>query len=129
MAPVGIVGLGAYLPPDVMTNDDRMEQMIAQKLHHLADHPHVAEVRQRGIMVGIELVADRNSLLPFETEHRLGHRVTLAARERGVILRPLGDVIVLMPAPAMPLNLVERLCDVALESIDVAIASLPPVNR
>ena len=48
----------------------------------------------------------------------MGHQVTLAARKRGVILRPLGDVIVLMPAPGMPAELVETLCDVALESID-----------
>ncbi|MCH2212633.1 MAG: adenosylmethionine--8-amino-7-oxononanoate transaminase [Fuerstiella sp.] len=123
-----IASLELFQQHDVMANVDGIEQVIARKLHHLADHPHVAEVRQRGIMVGIELVADRSSLLPFESEHRLGHRVTLAARERGVILRPLGDVIVLMPAPAMPLPLVERICDVALESIDAAIASLPAVD-
>ena len=62
----------------------------------------------------------------FDAELRLGHQVTLAARERGVILRPLGDVIVLMPAPAMPLDKVTHLCDVALESIDVAIEAVNP---
>ena len=50
----------------------------------------------------------------------MGHQVTLAARERGVIIRPLGDVVVLMPAPAMPFAQVERLCAVACEAIDVA---------
>jgi adenosylmethionine-8-amino-7-oxononanoate aminotransferase len=50
----------------------------------------VAEVRQRGFMVGIELT-------PSPTGERMGHRVTLAARSRGAIIRPLGDVIVLMP--------------------------------
>ena len=46
--------------------------------------------------------------------------MTLAARRRGVILRPLGDVVVLMPAPAMPADLIDRLCDVAIESIEEA---------
>jgi adenosylmethionine-8-amino-7-oxononanoate aminotransferase len=91
--------------------------IIARKLSDLADHPHVAEVRQKGIMAGIELVADRSGMKPFPAERRLGHQVTLAARERGVIIRPLGDVVVLMPAPAMPGELVEQLCDATLESI------------
>jgi adenosylmethionine-8-amino-7-oxononanoate aminotransferase len=46
--------------------------------------------------------------------------VTLAARRRGVITRPLGDVVVLMPAPAMPPDLVDTLCDVAIEAMDEA---------
>jgi adenosylmethionine-8-amino-7-oxononanoate aminotransferase len=54
----------------------------------------VAEVRQRGLMVGIELISR-------PADERLGHKVTLAARRRGAAIRPLGDVIVLMPAPAM----------------------------
>ena len=62
--------------------------------HRVATLPGVAEVRQRGLMVGIELV----SRAP---EERLGHRVTLAARRRGAIIRPLGDVVVLMPALAI----------------------------
>jgi adenosylmethionine---8-amino-7-oxononanoate aminotransferase len=56
--------------------------------------PAVAEVRQRGFMVGIELEADP------EIE-RLGHEVTMEARHRGAIIRPLGDVVVLLPAPAI----------------------------
>ncbi len=116
-----IASLQLFEHNHVMNNVIQMEDMIAKKLARLANHSHVAEVRQRGIMVGIELVADRETLLPFDAEHRLGHQVTLAARERGVILRPLSDVIVLMPAPAMPLDSVARLCDVALESIDAAI--------
>jgi adenosylmethionine-8-amino-7-oxononanoate aminotransferase len=47
----------------------------------------------------------------------MGHQVTLAARKRGVILRPLGDVVVLMPAPAMPADLVDCMCEVAIDSI------------
>jgi adenosylmethionine-8-amino-7-oxononanoate aminotransferase len=52
--------------------------------------PVVGQVRQRGFMVGIELVGG-------DPEERLGHQVTLAARSRGAIIRPLDDVVVLMP--------------------------------
>ena len=57
---------------------------------HVAPLPAVAEVRRRGFMVGIELEG-------FELAERMGHQVTLLARERGAIIRPLGDTVVLMP--------------------------------
>jgi adenosylmethionine---8-amino-7-oxononanoate aminotransferase len=98
---------------NVRTNTRR----IAGRLEAFADDPHVGDVRQKGVMVGIELVRDRKTAEPFPPAQRMGHQVTLAARKRGVILRPLGDVVVLMPAPAMPVELVDRLCDVAIESI------------
>ncbi|MEX0585454.1 MAG: adenosylmethionine--8-amino-7-oxononanoate transaminase, partial [Pirellulales bacterium] len=96
---------------------------IAERLQPLADHPNVGEIRQKGMMVGIELVQDRDSRSAFPVERRMGHQVTLAARQRGVILRPLGDVVVLMPAPAMPGELVEQLCEVAVEAIGGLVGS------
>jgi adenosylmethionine-8-amino-7-oxononanoate aminotransferase len=83
----------------------------------------VLDIRRCGLMVGIELVQDRETGTPFPPERRLGHQVTLAARKRGVIIRPLGDVVVLMPAPAMPETLLERLCDATFEAIDEAVAA------
>jgi adenosylmethionine-8-amino-7-oxononanoate aminotransferase len=70
----------------------------------------VTEIRQRGFMVGIELSGG-------DPHDRLGHRVTLAARERGAIIRPLGDVIVLMPAPAMSEDDLIRLVTITAASI------------
>jgi len=101
----------------VLDNVRANAQRIAGRLEVLADDPHVGDVRQKGVMVGIELVRDRKTAEAFPATRRMGHQVTLAARKRGVILRPLGDVVVLMPAPAMPSELVDRLCDVAIESI------------
>lgn len=103
-----------------ITNVRENAARMGEKLAALEAHPHVAEVRQRGVMVGIELVHDRDGLQPFDTELRMGHRVVLEARRRGAIVRPLGDVLVLMPAVGMPGELVDRLCDVAIESIDAA---------
>jgi len=70
-------------------------ELLARALaHRVSGLPGVVEVRQRGFMVGIELAAPGPS-------YRLGHQVTLAARRRGAIIRPLGDVVVLMPPLAI----------------------------
>jgi len=77
----------------------------------------IAAVRQRGAMVGIELSQDRQTRTPYEASRRMGHQVTLACRRRGLILRNIGDTIVLMPAPAMPVSLVTGLCRTVIESL------------
>ncbi len=65
---------------------------------------HVGEVRQKGFMVGIELVKNRITKEPYTPEEKIGMRVILECRKQGLILRPLGNVIVLMP----PLSISER---------------------
>ncbi len=115
-----LASLDLFRKNDVLGNVATISRRLSKRLSVMKDHPHVAEVRQKGVMVGIELVKDRDGLIPFPVERRTGHLVTLAARKRGVILRPLGDVAVLMPAPAMPVELVDRLCDAAIESIEEA---------
>jgi adenosylmethionine---8-amino-7-oxononanoate aminotransferase len=77
----------AALAPKIALLGDLLDE-------HVAPQRHVLEVRRRGLMVGIELS-------PFPPHARMGHRVTLAARRRGVIVRPLGDVVVLMPPLAI----------------------------
>ncbi|MCH7686925.1 MAG: adenosylmethionine--8-amino-7-oxononanoate transaminase [Planctomycetes bacterium] len=106
----------------VLENVAENAQRLQNHLAVLRDHPHVGEIRQKGIMVGIELVQSRSENVPFPSELRMGHRVTLAARRRNVIIRPLGDVLVLMPAPAMPGELIDTLCDVIIQSIEEVMA-------
>lgn len=72
-------------------------QFVAEKLQCFYRLPAVGDIRQRGLMVGIELVRDRAAAEPFPMEEKTGARVCLAARKNGLILRPLGDVIVFMP--------------------------------
>jgi adenosylmethionine-8-amino-7-oxononanoate aminotransferase len=83
----------------------------------LATLPCVGDVRQKGLMAGIELVQDRATKQPFPPALRVGARVCRAARDRGVLLRPLGDVIVILPPLAIELPLLDRLCDVVYECV------------
>jgi len=78
---------------------------------------HVGQVRQRGFMVGIELVTDKESKEPFPIRDKTSHQVILEARRRGLIIRPLGDVIVLMPPLSITTDEIDRLCEIAYESI------------
>jgi len=86
-------------------------ERLRRRLAELADHPHVGDVRQCGMMVGIELVADRGRKEPFDPALRVGAAVCRRARRHGLVIRPLGDVVVLMPAPAMDAGTLDRMMD------------------
>jgi adenosylmethionine-8-amino-7-oxononanoate aminotransferase len=102
----------------VLENAAALERLMAGRLEELAAHPHVGEVRQKGIMAGIELVKDRATNEPFAPAARVAHKVVLRCRELGLVVRPLGEVMVLMPAPAMPPVLASQMCSVLLAAID-----------
>ena len=90
-------------------------RLLADLLADVAKMPEVAEVRSRGFMAGIDLGEHDPAL-------RLGHRVTLAARERGAIVRPLGDTIVLVPPLAISKAELRRLVSITSEAISAACA-------
>ena len=96
-------------------------RLLTEMLREVDAMPEVAEVRQCGFMVGIDLGEHEASL-------RMGHRVVREARERGVIVRPLGDVIVLMPPLSISKQDLRRLVTVVAESIHEAqpLAALDP---
>jgi adenosylmethionine-8-amino-7-oxononanoate aminotransferase len=70
---------------------------LRKMLAPLTEDPHVGDIRQLGYVVGIELVRDRSTKESYPLAERIGTRVTEHARRLGLILRPLGDIIVLMP--------------------------------
>lgn len=100
-------------------------EKLAPKIKYLAkcskmfyNLPHVGELRQLGFMVGIELVKDKRTQEPYPWEEKIGIRVCQKVRERGVILRPLGNVIVLLPPLAISIEELEKLLDVTYWAIE-----------
>jgi adenosylmethionine-8-amino-7-oxononanoate aminotransferase len=91
-------------------------RLLAELLEPLSAHPAVREVRRCGFMAGIEL---EEHPLPV----RIGHRVTLEARSRGAIIRPLGDVVVLMPPLSISEHDLHRLVEITADAIDAATAA------
>lgn len=86
------------------------------KIHALG---HVGDVRQAGFMAGIELVKDKKTKKPYDWAEKRGMRVALEARKRGVLIRPLGNVIVLMPPLSIALSELGELCRVTRECIEI----------
>jgi adenosylmethionine-8-amino-7-oxononanoate aminotransferase len=95
---------------------------LRRLLTSLAEHPHVGEIRQCGFMVGIELVKDRATGEPYPLEWRIGHRVAMEARRRGLLLRPIGNVIVVMPPLAISTHELSQMMQIMNTSIREAAA-------
>jgi adenosylmethionine-8-amino-7-oxononanoate aminotransferase len=116
-AAVGLASLDIFAKDRVLAGLPAKTSQLAGRLMKMAEHPHVGDIRQRGLMVGIELVADKSTREPFPLERRVGHQVILAARKLGAILRPLGDVIVLLPPLCITAAELDTLCDITHEAI------------
>ncbi|HUO05032.1 MAG TPA: adenosylmethionine--8-amino-7-oxononanoate transaminase [Candidatus Binataceae bacterium] len=103
---------------------DRIQPRIAQLADGLRDRfaklANVADIRQCGMMAGIELMDDPARKVPYKTERQIGVAVIMAARNAGVVIRPLGNVIVLMP----PLSITESELDTLLDVTRAAIVEV-----
>jgi adenosylmethionine-8-amino-7-oxononanoate aminotransferase len=98
-------------------------KLLTKTLAPLAEHPHVGEIRQLGMIAGVELVADRQTRQAFQAAERRGYRVCRHSTARGVWLRPLGDVIVVMPPLSINDAEMALLGRVLLESIEAVCGS------
>jgi adenosylmethionine-8-amino-7-oxononanoate aminotransferase len=88
---------------------------------HLASitaHGNVGDVRQRGLVAGIELVADKDSKREFPYGLQVGAKVCMRARKYGVLVRPLADVVVLFPPLSISMHNLERLMQVVARCIE-----------
>lgn len=95
-------------------------KLLSNELERFKKLLNVGDIRQIGFMVGIELVKDKKTKEEFPYKDRMGHKVIMEARKRGVILRPLGDVIVLMPPLGISRPELKKLIDITYDSITSA---------
>jgi adenosylmethionine-8-amino-7-oxononanoate transaminase len=84
---------------------------LSEMLEELRPSKRVGDVRQKGFMVGVELVEEKETRKPFDSRRRVGADVCMRLRRRGVILRPLGDTIILMPPLAMGVDDLRTIVD------------------
>jgi len=89
--------LDIFADDDVISHNRVLAAHLKAAAAPFAEHPHVAEVRQCGMIVAIELVKDKTTREPFPWQERRGLRVYQHALQQSVLLRPLGNVVYFMP--------------------------------
>ncbi len=112
-----IASLDLFERNDLVNSVQAKSRRLASMLDELRPLKHVGDIRQKGFMAGIELVENRTTRQPFDPRRRMGAEVCGRIRRHGVILRPLGDVLVLMPPPAMPTEDLRTIVDAVVAEV------------
>ncbi len=113
--------LDIFRDDPVLERNRELSAYMAQATAHLTDHPHVAEVRQTGMILAIELVQDKASRTPFPWQQRRGLKVYQHALQHQALLRPLGNVVYLMPPYVIQEAEIDHLVKVAEAGIELAV--------
>ena len=111
--------LDIFRDDDVITANQKLATHMGQACAHLTDHPHVAEVRQTGMALAIEMVEDKASKRPYPWQQRRGLAVYQHAMQRGALLRPLGNVVYFLPPYVITPEQIDFLAEVASEGIEL----------
>lgn len=113
--------LDIFAQDNVIAKNQQLAQHMAQATAHLQDHPHVAEVRQTGMVLAIEMVKDKANKTPFAWQERRGMKVFEYAMQQGALLRPLGNVVYFLPPYIITPEQIDWLAEVATAGIELAV--------
>jgi adenosylmethionine-8-amino-7-oxononanoate aminotransferase len=114
---LAIRNLELFEKENLLSKVNKKIELVSKELERFKDLLHVGDIRQGGLMIGIELVENKKDRRPYPPEKRMGQRVILKAREMGLILRPLGDVIVIMPPLGIDDEILKKILHITFESI------------
>lgn len=114
---VAIANLELIEKRNLIQEVENMSEYLAAILTAFSQLDHVGDIRQKGFMIGIELVRNKDTAEPFDWKDRVGVKVCRRARELGMLLRPLGNVIVFMPPLAAAKEELDEMADILYQSI------------
>ena len=112
-----IASLALFEQNKILESLPEKSDLIAAAFARWKNLPYVGDLRHCGLMGGIELVQDKHTKQPFEWRHKLGAKVCAAMRPKGAMMRPLGNVIVLMPPPAIDSATLNQLLAIVEETL------------
>ena len=115
-----LASLAIFRADRTLENNRALAAHLFERARALEDHPHVAEVRQRGMILAIELVAEKASRTPYPWQERRGLIIYRHALARGVLLRPIGTVVYFMPPYVVTPAEIDLMVEVAREGIELA---------
>jgi adenosylmethionine-8-amino-7-oxononanoate aminotransferase len=101
----------------IAANRGKIAHLQAAVRERFAGHPHVQDIRSTGWITAVELAADPEHKIPFDWKARTGFRVYQEALKRGAWLRNLGDIVYFMPPYVITLDEIDKLTDIALDSV------------
>ncbi|PWK13790.1 adenosylmethionine--8-amino-7-oxononanoate transaminase [Tumebacillus permanentifrigoris] len=117
---VALENLKLFAERDLVNEVARKSAYLAERLQQFQELAHVGDIRQRGFMIGIELVRDKSTKEEYEWQEKIGLIVSRRACELGMIIRPLGNVVVFMP----PLSSTEGELDAMIDILYQAVADI-----
>jgi adenosylmethionine---8-amino-7-oxononanoate aminotransferase len=115
-----LASLDIFRTDDVLASNRHLAAHLGSRARELSSHPHVAEVRQHGMIVAVELARDKASRTPYPWQERRGLKIYRHALSRGVLLRPIGTVLYFMPPYVISPDEIDLMVEVAREGIDLA---------
>jgi len=115
-----LASLAIFRDDQVLERNRALAARMGERARALGDHPHVAEVRQRGMIVAIELAANKARREPYPWAERRGLTIYRHALTRGVLLRPIDNVVYFMPPYVITPEEIDLMVEVAREGIERA---------
>lgn len=115
---VALANLDLFEKNQLLNHVEEITSFIEESLRKFYDLQHVGDIRQSGIMIGIELVLSKETKEPFHWNDRIGVQVTKRAKELGLLTRPLGNVIVFMPPLASTKSELQEMINILYKAID-----------
>jgi len=115
-----LASLAIFAEDKIISRNQKLAEKMRNSCASLSDHPHIAEIRQRGMILALEMIRDKSARISYPWQERRGLIVYRHALERGALLRPLGNVIYFMPPYVITPEEIDLLAQIAIEGINLA---------
>ena len=109
--------LDIFANQPVLENNKQLSRYMLESVSELGDHPHVAEIRQTGMILAIEIIKDKKTMQPYPWQERRGLKVYQHGLQNGVLLRPLGNVVYFMPPYVINHDEIKLMAKTAIDGI------------
>lgn len=121
----GIASLEIFKEEKTIEKMQEKIYLIRERLDKIGEMVHVGEARQRGMIIGIELMKDKENRVPYAWEDCMGAVVCMKAREHGLFIRPVGDVVVFMPPLCSTIEEINKMLDI----IEISIHEITDLGK
>ena len=117
---VALATLDMFDSENIIEENQTTAKFMGEAFAHLNDHPQIAEVRQTGMVLAAEMVSDKKNRVPYPWQERRGLKVYQHGLKNECLLRPIGNVVYLMPPYVIDREQISHLAKIATEGIDLA---------